>query len=71
MGGRKVLHKNNKYVSLGLTLLSVIAIGAILILILFNLGDFYQAIKSFFSLISSVLYGLVFAYLMNPIMKLV
>lgn len=71
MGGRKVLRKNNKYVSLGLTLLSVIAIGAILILILFNLGDFYQAIKSFFSLISSVLYGLVFAYLMNPIMKLV
>ncbi|MGM9651615.1 MAG: AI-2E family transporter [Faecousia sp.] len=66
-----MLHKNNKYVSLGLTLLSVIAIGAILILILFNLGDFYQAIKSFFSLISSVLYGLVFAYLMNPIMKLV
>lgn len=66
-----MLRKNNKYVSLGLTLLSVIAIGAILILILFNLGDFYQAIKSFFSLISSVLYGLVFAYLMNPIMKLV
>ena len=63
--------KNQAYFKLGMTLLSVVLASAVFITILFNLSGFFGLISSFFRIISPMLFGVLFAYLMNPIMQFV
>ena len=63
--------KNQVFFKLGLMLLSVVLASAVFMVILFNLTGFFNVIKSLFRILSPVLYGVLFAYLMNPIMKFV
>ena len=63
------LRRDNKFFKWGLTAFLVIVAGALFWIIFSNLPGFYQMIKDFFKIISSVLYGCLFAYLMNPIME--
>lgn len=63
------LHRNGKYFKWGLTAFLVI-VAAILFWIVFsNLSGFYDLFLEFTSIISPVIYGCLFAYLMNPIME--
>ena len=63
--------KNQVYFKLGLTLLCVILASAVFMVILFNLTGFFNVVKGFFRILSPLLFGVLFAYLMNPIMKFV
>ena len=63
--------KNQVYFKLGLTLLCVILASIVFMVILNNLPGFFNVISSFFRIISPLLFGVLFAYLMNPIMKFV
>ena len=60
--------RNNKYVAWGLTFLGVIVASIIMFVVFTNLKGFFAVIQKFISIISPFLYGLLFAYLMNPIM---
>lgn len=66
-----MFRRNNKFFALGVTLLMVIILSALFYVIITNLGTVYEAVRRFLGIISSAIYGAVFAYLMNPIMKLV
>lgn len=61
---------NQTFVRLGLTLVVVVLICGLLALLLFNVSGLAAAIGKFFAVISPVLYGIVFAYLMNPVLKI-
>ena len=62
------LNRNENYFKWGLTAFCVI-VAAILFWIIFsNLRGFYDLFLQFAGIISPVLYGCLFAYLMNPIM---
>ena len=61
------LHRNEKYVKWGLTAFLVIVAGAVTWTIVSNLRGFYNLILEFLDIISALLYGCFFAYLMNPI----
>ena len=63
--------KNQVYFKLGLTLLCVVLASAVFMVILFNLTGFFNVVKAFFRIISPILFGVLFAYLMNPIMQFV
>ncbi len=63
--------KNQVYFKLGLTLLCVVLASAVFMVILFNLTGFFKAVSAFFRIISPLLFGVLFAYLMNPIMQFV
>ena len=63
--------KNQVYFKLGLTLLCVVLASTVFMVILFNLRGFFNVISSFFRIISPLLFGVLFAYLMNPIMQYV
>lgn len=65
------MKKNRIYVKLGLTLLCVVLASVSFTVILSNLNSFFGLIRSFISIISPILYGILFAYLMNPIMRFV
>lgn len=65
------LHRNEKYFKWGLTAFLVIVAGGLFWLIFSNLPGFYQMILDFLDIISPLVYGCLFAYLMNPIMQLV
>ena len=60
--------RNNKYVAWGLTFLGVIVASIIMFVVFTNLKGFFAVIQKFIAIISPFLYGLLFAYLMNPIM---
>ena len=60
--------RNNKYVAWGLTFLGVIVASIIMFVVFTNLKGFFAVIQKFISIISPFMYGLLFAYLMNPIM---
>lgn len=62
---------NRIYVKLGVTLLCVVLASVAFTIILTNLSGFFGIIRSFISIISPILFGVLFAYLMNPIMKFV
>ena len=62
------LHRNEKYVKWGLTAFLVIVAGVVTWTIVSNLRGFYNLILEFLDIISALLYGCFFAYLMNPIM---
>jgi predicted PurR-regulated permease PerM len=66
-----VFKKEGKYFRLGLTLLTVIILSILFYITLENVGTVFGAIKQVLSLFSFVFYGIAFAYLMNPIQKLV
>lgn len=63
------LHRNEKYVKWGLTAFLVFVAGALFWIVFSNLKGFYELILDFFGIISALLYGCLFAYLMNPVMK--
>lgn len=65
------MKKNRVYVKLGVMLLCVVLASVAFTIILSNLQGFFGVISSFIGIISPVLYGILFAYLMNPIMKFV
>lgn len=65
------MFRKNKYFALGMTLLSVIIASVLFYVILTNLGLVFGKISDFIGIISSVIFGLAFAYLMNPIMMFV
>ena len=66
-----MFQKDSRYFKLGVTLLMVILISVLCYTIFNHLSDFLNGIKSILSVFSSMAFGLVFAYLMNPVMKLV
>ena len=63
------LHRNEKYFKWGLTAFLVIVAGVLFWIVFSNLTGFYEMILDFFDIISPILFGFLFAYLMNPIMK--
>lgn len=66
-----MLKKDSQYFRLGLTLLTVIILSALFIVALVNIGIVFDAFKKVISFFSFVIWGLVFAYVMNPILKLI
>lgn len=64
-----MIQKDSKYYRLGKTLLWVIVMSALFVVTLINIGTVYASIKKIISVFSFVLYGIVFAYLMNPMLK--
>ena len=64
-----MIQKDSKYYRLGKTLLWVIVLSALFVVTLINIGTVYASIKKIISVFSFVLYGIVFAYLMNPMLK--
>ncbi len=63
------LHRNEKYVKLGITAFLVLVAVAVFWVIFSNLSGFYDVILEFFGIISPLIYGAIFAYLMNPVME--
>ena len=63
--------KNQVYFKLGLMLLCVVLASTVFMVILFNLTGFFNAVRGFFRILSPLLFGVLFAYLMNPIMQFV
>ena len=63
-----MLRRNSKYFKWGLTAFVVLMAAVVFWLIFSNLGGAYDLILEFLGIISSLLYGCVFAYLMNPIL---
>ncbi len=61
--------RNNRYFALGVTLLMVIVISVLFYTVITHLSTVYSAIKYVLNILSSVFFGIAFAYLMNPIMK--
>ena len=64
-----MFRKDNRYFRLGLTLLMVIIVGVLFYVMITHIGEVYGAVKYLIEILSSVIFGAVFAYLMNPIMK--
>lgn len=64
-------NRNNKYFRWGLTALCVIMASAIFVVIFTNLQGFFQVIRDAIKILSPLIYGAVFAYLLNPLEKLV
>ncbi|MEA4964453.1 MAG: AI-2E family transporter [Oscillospiraceae bacterium] len=63
--------RNSQYFYWGLTFLCVIFFGIILWVSFNNLTGFFAVLQKLLNILSPVLYGLVFAYLLNPIMMFV
>ena len=66
-----MLKKESKYFRLGLTLLTVIILSLLFYITLENIGTVFSSIKAVLGVFSFVFFGIAFAYLMNPILKLV
>ena len=63
------LHRNENYFKWGLTAFLVFVACALFWIVFSNLKGFYELILDFFDIISPILFGCLFAYLMNPVMK--
>ena len=63
------LHRNENYFKWGLTAFLVFVAAALFWIVFSNLKGFYEMILDFFDIISPILFGCLFAYLMNPVMK--
>ena len=61
--------KYGKYFYLGVTLLSVVIASVVFYLVFSNLGGFLRVLGSILHVCSFLLFGAVFAYLMNPLMS--
>lgn len=62
------MHRNEKYIKWGVTAFIVVVCSVAFGVIFTNLTGFYDMILEFLTIISSLLYGCVFAYLMSPVM---
>ncbi len=62
------MNRNEKYIKWGVTAFIVVVCSVVFGVIFTNLPGFYDMILEFLSIISPLLYGCVFAYLMSPIM---
>lgn len=65
------LHRNEKYFKWGLTAFLVIVAAIVVALVFSDLSGVYQAFLDLTAILAPVLYGCLFAYLMNPVMKFV
>lgn len=63
------LHRNEKFIKWGLTAFLVFVACALFWIVFSNFPGFYKLIQKFFGIISPLLYGALFAYLMNPVME--
>lgn len=63
------LHKHENFFKLGLTIFLTFVACAVFWIVFSNIKGFYSLIMDFFSIIASILFGCLFAYLMNPIME--
>lgn len=66
-----MLKRDSRYFRLGLTLLTVMILSALFIVALINIGIVAEALRQIVAVFSFVIYGVIFAYLMSPIQKLV
>ena len=66
-----MLKRNSQYFRLGLTLLTVVILSALFIVALTNIGIVFDAVEKIIAVFSFVIWGIVFAYVMNPMLKLV
>lgn len=62
---------NSKYFRWGITAFSVIAGGICFYYLIFHISEFLQNIKALFSMIMPVMFGLVIAYLLTPILNFI
>lgn len=60
---------DSKYFKWGLTAFSVVAGGICFYYLIFHIGEFVQNIKSLFGVIMPVMFGLIIAYLLTPILN--
>lgn len=65
-----MFRRNSKYFKWGLTALLVLVAGVVFWLVFSNVGRTYGLILEFMGIISALLYGCVFAYLMNPVLTM-
>ena len=63
------LHRNQKYFKWGLTAFFVIVAALVFWIVFSNLSGFYDVILDLFKILAPILYGCLFAYLMNPVME--
>ena len=63
------LHRNEKFFKWGLTAFLVFVACALFWIVFSNLKGFYELVLDFLDIISPILFGCLFAYLMNPVMK--
>lgn len=61
--------KEHQYFNLGLMLLSIAAISIVLLAIVLNLPAVVKGVKTVLNVFSPVINGIVFAYLLNPLMN--
>lgn len=66
-----MFRKDSRYFHLGVTLLTVIILSVLFAVTLTNIGVVFGFLRKTISIFSFVIFGIVFAYLMNPILKLV
>lgn len=62
---------NNKYFKWGITAFLVIAAGICFYYLVFHISDIIQNIKAVFSIIMPVIFGLIIAYLLTPILNFI
>ncbi len=65
------LKRNQQYFYGGLTLLGVVIVAIVLWVIVSNLPGFFNLCKRVLQIFSPVIYGIVFAYVLNPVMVFV
>ena len=63
--------KDSQYFKLGITLLGVVIASIMFQVVFSNLRGFFDVIRGFTKVISPILYGVAFAYMMNPVMMFV
>ncbi|MDE6065035.1 MAG: AI-2E family transporter, partial [Lachnospiraceae bacterium] len=62
---------NSKYFKWGITAFSVIAGGICFYYLIFHISEFTQNVKSLFSVVMPVVFGLIIAYLLTPILNFI
>lgn len=65
------LKMNSKYFKWGITAFSVIAGGICFYYLIFHISEFTQNVKSLFSVVMPVVFGLIIAYLLTPILNFI
>lgn len=61
--------KDNQYFHLGMMILSIVVISILLLAVVLNLSAFVKGVKTVLHVFSPVISGVVFAYLLNPLMN--
>lgn len=63
--------RNHKYFYWGLTLLAVVLVSVLFCVIITNFHGFFKVIRDMIGVLSPVICGIVFAYLLNPLVNIV